>query len=190
MKLAAPHLDLSAGDLTNHMACRHLTTLNLAAAHGLLEQPPFRDPSLAAMQTRGLELEREYLETLRAQGLSISLPDEDDKIMGQERVLAAMQEGVDIIYQAFLTQGQWRGRADFLRKVSTPSQLGEWSYEIVDTKLARETRGSTILQLCLYSEMLSPLQGILPGYMHVVTPGSEDNEHGYRLADFLAYYSL
>jgi len=188
MKLVATHLDLSAGDLTNHMACRHLTTLNLAAAHGLLEQPPFRDPSLAALQARGLELEREYLETLRVQGLSISLPDEDDKITGQERVLAAMQEGVDIIYQAFLTEGQWKGRADFLRKVSTPSQLGAWSYEIIDTKLARETRGSTILQLCLYSEMLSPLQGLLPEYMHVVTPGSEDNEHSYRLADFLAYY--
>jgi uncharacterized protein len=31
--------------------------------------------------------------------------------------------------------------------VETPSALGVWSYEVIDTKLARETKGGTILQL-------------------------------------------
>jgi hypothetical protein len=35
------------------------------------------------------------------------------------------------------------------------------SYQPVDTKLAKETRGGTILQLALYSELLSHAQGLL-----------------------------
>ena len=46
---------------------------------------------------------------------------------------------------------------DVLRRVDVPSGLGAWSYEPVDTKLARETRAGTILQLCTYCEMLAAM---------------------------------
>jgi hypothetical protein len=38
-------------------------------------------------------------------------------------------------------------------RVDAPSALGGWSYQVADTKLARETRAGTILQLGLYSEL-------------------------------------
>ena len=41
----------------------------------------------------------------------------------------------------------------------------------MDTKLARETRAGTILQLGLYSAMLEAAQGARPEHFHVVTPG-------------------
>ena len=41
-----------------------------------------------------------------------------------------------------------------MRRVETPSALGPWSYEVIDTKLARETKGNTVLQLSLYSDLL------------------------------------
>ena len=56
----------------------------------------------------------------------------------------------------------WSGRADILRRVDVPSDLGDWSYEVIDTKLARETRGGTILQLALYSDLVCSVQGVLP----------------------------
>jgi hypothetical protein len=37
-----------------------------------------------------------------------------------------------------------------------------WSYEALDTKLARETRAGTILQLGLYSALLQAIQGTAP----------------------------
>jgi len=99
-----------------------------------------------------------------------------------------MQSGVDIIYQATLKLGEWSGRADFLKKVNKPSELWPWSYEVIDAKLAKQTRVGTIMQLCLYSEMVAALQGLMPEYMHVLTNGNHDNEFTYRLDDFLAYY--
>ena len=92
---------------------------------------------------------------------------------GLERTIAAMRDGADVIYQAALRSGRWHGRADFLRRVERPSRLGAWSYEVLDAKLARDTRAGTILQLCLYSHMLGEIQGDLPERMHVVMPGED-----------------
>src|SRR6202040_2006052 len=88
---------------------------------------------------------------------------------------------------AFL-QGAWSGRADILRRVETPSALGAWSYEVIDTKLARETKGATVLQLSLYSDLVSAVQRRMPEHMYVVTPGSGFEPECYRTADFSAYY--
>ena len=71
-----------------------------------------------------------------------------------------------------------------------PSDLGEWSYEVVDTKLARETRAGTILQLCVYTDLLARLQGAVPESMHVVKPGEGLPRETFRYADFHAYYRL
>ncbi len=43
-----------------------------------------------------------------------------------------MVQGADVIYKATLIQEPWAGRADFLIRVETPSELGAWSYEVVD----------------------------------------------------------
>src|SRR5205085_11840238 len=102
--------------------------------------------------------------------------------------IEAMRSGAAAIVQAKLEDGRWRGRADVLLRVNTPSELGNWSYEVVDTKLARETRGGTILQLCLYSELVGNLQGRMPDRTYVVTPGTNFQPQTFRLADYLAYY--
>src|SRR5262245_18395411 len=73
-------------------------------------------------------------------------------------------------------------------RVGTPSLLGDWSYEVVETKLAQEARVGTILQLCVYSELLGVLQGRAPEHMHVVTPGQLFQPETFRIEDFSAYY--
>jgi len=75
-----------------------------------------------------------------------------------------------------------------MRRVPRPSSLGEWSYEVVDTKLARETRAGTILQLCLYSDIVREIQDQLPEYMHVVSPGTGFEPETFRVHDYLSYY--
>ena len=66
--------------------------------------------------------------------------------------------------------------------------LGSWSYEVMDTKLSRETKGATVLQLSHYSELLATVQGRVPEHMYVVTPGTGFEPEVYRTAEFGAYY--
>lgn len=75
-----------------------------------------------------------------------------------------------------------------MRRVELPSELGSWSYEAVDAKLARETKAGAVLQLCLYSDMLGTAQGLAPEYMYVVAPWSEFEPQRYRFADYAAYF--
>jgi predicted RecB family nuclease len=82
------------------------------------------------------------------------------------------------------------GYADLLFKVNRPSDLGDWSYEVADTKLALTTRAGVVLQLCLYSDLLTTLQGTAPERMAVVKPGDPFSVEYFRVDDFLAYFTL
>jgi predicted RecB family nuclease len=151
--------------------------------------PKFFDPALEALWERGKQHELAYVDHLRAQGLScvvIEGVDVSDEAVAQ--TIAAMQAGVDVIVQGALRGGSWAGRADILQRVDTPSDLGNWSYEAADTKLARETKGGTVLQLCLYSELIGEVQGVLPVFASVIPPWTDFEPERYRLADFAAYY--
>ncbi len=183
-------LRLSATDVANHLACRHLTQLDRAVAEGQRKAPAWRDPGLALLQERGLRHEQAYIEHLRAEGLRVLALADDQGRAPVDRTVAAMQDGIDAIVQASLGRDQWTGRADVLLRVPQPSDLGSWSYEVVDTKLAQETRGGTVLQLCLYTDLVAAVQGRAPSLMHVVRPGPGFPRESFRYEDFAAYYRL
>ena len=186
----ASGLQLSASDLVGHLQCRHLTHLDFQALNGQLQRPHFHDPLLAILIERGERHEHDYLvrlanagyEVIQIEGVGVtqSLADQ---------TLEAMRRGPAIISQAALIQGAWSGRADVLRRIDVPSALGDWSYEVIDTKLARETKGGTVLQLSLYSDLLAQTQGTTPESMYVVTPGADGLiQQSYRTGAFAAYY--
>jgi uncharacterized protein len=81
----------------------------------------------------------------------------------------------------------WYGRADFLIRVDKPSELGAFSYEVVETKLARSTKARAIIQLCFYSDLLARIQGVVPDYMHVVLGGGARPEKFY-VQRYLAFF--
>jgi predicted RecB family nuclease len=189
MIIVGGQLHLSATDLAAHLNCRHLTSLELQVASGGLKRPHYYDPSLEALWQRGELHEAGYVQYLVDQGLRVL------RIEGKgvqpamvTETLAAMRSGVDVIVQAALQDGIWRGRADILQRVPTPSVLGNWSYEAIDTKLAQETKGATVLQLCLYSELVAVAQGKTPDQMHVVVPGTQFQPQTFRTAAYAAYY--
>lgn len=190
MKKSHTTLVLSASDLSNHAACAHRTQLDLAALSGRVIQPGFRFQMPEILQERGRLFEEQYLDKLKSEGHSVFQPIENASQSTVDQTIAAMHRGEDIIYQAALRNDRWQGRADFLRKVAKESDLGNWAYEVYDSKLAQETRTGTILQLCLYSELVASIQGVMPQYMHVITPEEGITKQSYRLDDFLAYYRL
>ncbi len=191
MKQTGSTLRLSATDLANHLACHHLSHLDLAVARGQRRPPDFYRPDVAILRERGTEHENAFLSHLERQGLRIARPGDDlDENVGFERTLSAMREGADVIVQATLLDGRWFGRADVLRRVPRPSRLGAWSYEVWDTKLARETKGGSVLQICLYSDLVGTIQGTLPEHMYIVPPRDDFKPDEYRVDDFMAYYRL
>ena len=154
---------------------------------------PFRGGHrIETIQRIGQEHEQAYIDHLRSHGLSVV---DLDNVKGSSdaptRTIEAMASGADVITQAGLVDGVWNGRADVLRKVDAPgttSNFGPWAYEVYDTKLSAETKGGTILQLCLYSDMLAKMQGSQPAYMYVVPPSEGYEAEAYRFDDFAAYY--
>jgi predicted RecB family nuclease len=187
MKQTPDALVRAPTDLSNYLSCRHLFALDLRAARGELTKPVRSDAFIEDLRERGLAHERAYLERLRSRGLSVAGAETPLTVA---TTVAAMREGVDAIYQGALAHGAWSGRADFLLRVDAPSNLGAWSYEACDAKLARETKAGTILQLCVYSYLLERIQGTRPVHMHVVAPGSDFTPETYRIDDYGAYFRL
>ena len=187
----------SATDLVGYLECQHLATLERASVWGHLTRPVREDKVLDRIAERGLRHEQRFLESLRDEGLTIvevrrdgELRYEERRIRGRDDTLAAMREGADVIFQAVLFDGCRFGYADFLRRVEQPSDLGDWSYEVWDTKLARHAKASAVLQLCLYSDMVSDLQGVQPEEMHLALGGVQRETVSFRVADYAAYYRL
>jgi uncharacterized protein len=189
MKLETGELRPSASDLAGYLDCHHLTELEKAAARGQMKRPAFWDPALEALWARGEAHEKDYVQHLANQGQAPTvIPGIDIDDQSVAATNAAMIAGAPIIVQAALRTGQWAGRADVLRRIERPSDLGEWSYVAIDAKLARETKGSTILQLSLYSDLLGNAQGLMPEHMYVVRPWTDFAPEEYRVDDFAAFY--
>ncbi|MGV1048175.1 MAG: TM0106 family RecB-like putative nuclease [Solirubrobacterales bacterium] len=191
MQLRDEQLILSATDLNNFLACPHLTTLDLAQAHGELEARPERGADAELLARKGDEFERRYLDSLKAEGRQVAeIPGGDGSeaalLDAVARTEGALSGGSEVIYQATFLRDGLRGHADFLFRVDRPSELGVFSYEVADTKLARRAKPYFILQLCFYSELLAAAQGAKPENIHVVL-GNEE-QRTFRLAEFSAYF--
>ena len=165
----------SASDLVHFLECEHLSALDKIDLVTPLPRTADDDGALV-FQARGYEHESLYLSKLSNTGMSIK---DLSEVRGSPSTKAtatldAMTTGADIIFQATLLSTNLLGHPDFLRKVNTPSRFGAFSYEVVDTKLARHPKPSFIIQLCFYSELLSELQGLRPRSMHVVLGDGSD----------------
>lgn len=191
MRAANERIELAATDLSNYLACKHLTALDLSCARGEVSPPSWSNPFTEVLRELGLEHEEAYLRHLKERGLNVvELQLNCDPNSAVERTVDAMKAGADVIYQASLRSEPWVGRADVLLRAPGESTLGNWLYEVVDCKLARETRAGTILQLTLYSECVREIQGCRPEQMHVLTPGIGFDPVSFRTADYQAYYRL
>lgn len=177
----------SASDLTNFLDCRHLTTLDLKNLETPLQKAD-DDAQTKLIQEKGYQHEERYLDLLRRAGrrvadLESETQDSDEAV---QATIDAMTQGFEIIYQACLRSAPFFGYADFLRRVERPSRLGSFSYEVVDTKLARSPRAKFIIQLCVYCRMIEKVQGAFPRSMHLVL--GDGTERNFRVAEFFHYY--
>ena len=192
MKIYNTKIFYSATDLVNFTQCEHRTTMDMINLETPMEKAPDSE-ELEFIQNRGYDHEHDYVKQLKGRAgtvVEISTKNCGRDIASLDRAAAetfeAMKKGVDIIYQAVLRNDCWYGYADFLRRVDRPSAMGEFSYEVMDTKLARTAKPAHIIQLCFYSDLLSHLQGIEPEMLCLVL--GDKREENFRYADFSKYY--
>ena len=151
------------------------------------DQIPGRDPGdgmMAMLQEKGGEHEKAVLDEFISQGLNVvDISSSPEK---EAATIEAMKAGVDVIFQACLGRGSFKGFADFLVKVPGSSNLGEYHYEVWDTKLSKTLKPYFTVQLCCYEDLLESVQG-RRSQDFVVVLGDGQRER-LRTDDYFYYY--
>src|SRR5262245_45414830 len=125
MRLQNQEIHTSATDLAKHVACRHLTGLDISAAKGVIKRIYRNDPAIAVLEERGRRHEIAYLSHLKEHGYDVMFDEaEFDDEKRVRRTIDAMKAGIGVIVQGGLNDGRWFGRADVLLRVDRPSDLG------------------------------------------------------------------
>lgn len=175
----------SATDLMRFMGCPHAAALDLAYMRGQGPEPREDSEDATLLQKQGDAHEAAHLARLKADGRRVVEVDRGDLTRDAEVTRGALANGPDVVFQGALLSGNWGGWSDFLERVETPSALGPFSYEVTDTKLKRRPHPKHVLQLVLYSDLLTEIQGVAPDYAHVQLGNGA--RVTMRLADYAAY---
>ncbi|PZQ23538.1 MAG: hypothetical protein DI569_03530 [Sphingopyxis macrogoltabida] len=187
MRMIDDALRLSASDLMRFKGCRHATTLDLRLIEAGDIAPCEDGEEAELLQKQGDAHELAFLDALKAQSINVvEIPKDGITLEESVRLTReAMAAGPDVIFQGALLGGAWGGYSDFLERVERPSDLGSWSYEVVDTKLKRKPDPKHILQLSLYSDLIADLQGVRPEAAHLQL--GDGTRFTVRLADVASY---
>jgi uncharacterized protein len=176
---------LSASDLMRFMSCTHASHLDLERLQGRGPEPARDSEDAALLQRYGDAHEAGHLETLRAGGDVVEIEKDQPFSQAVAATVTALRQGPATVFQGALEGGAWGGWSDFLERVDVPSDLGPYSYEVADTKLKRKPSPSHLLQLVLYSDLLTPLQGRSPENAHVLL--GDGTRASFRLAEYADY---
>lgn len=163
----------SPTDLANLSRCEWRAAQDLRAKRGEIAAPAqVADPQAALLGARGERHERATRDRYELlPGVDVVEIATGDMAAAAADTRRAMDAGAGVIYQAALVSrdGRRHGYADFLVRVETASDLGGWSYEPVDAKLAMTAKEHHWLQVAEYGDLLTDVQGCRPGRLHVIT---------------------
>ncbi len=185
MRYLDGNLLFSASDLMRFMGCAHSTTLDLMHLRGEGPDPRQDTEDAALLQKQGDMHEAAHLARLGSAGREIVEIKRGDLAANVKATREALTSGAEVIFQGALLSGNWGGWSDFLEKVGRPSKLGNFSYEVADTKLKRRPHPKHVLQLVLYSDLLMEVQGVAPDFAHIEL--GDGTRASLRLGDYSAY---
>jgi len=152
----------------------------------LAEQMDPDDALLVHLRKKGFAHEEAFVQSLQEAGADICAIEDDNPERMLDQTIKAMEGGRGVITQAYLALDRFAGKADFLVRVPGASRLGDYHYEVWDTKLSRKLKPYFAIQLCCYVEMLEAVQGCRPEHMAVVL--GDDTRRILKVANYLAYY--
>jgi len=156
--------------LKSFLNCRYtiFNELNEKALKLVRKEKGFSDLKLLE---RGNIHEEDYFKILKDKYAKI-INIKPLKLTQQEKfikTLESMKEGFDVIRGGYLVHEEWLGEFDFLIKVKDlKSNLGDYSYEVIDTKNSLKIKVDHVIQVAMYSYLLEQVQGVLPNNFHIV----------------------
>jgi uncharacterized protein len=186
MKINEQKILYSPSDLNNFISCKYHIKNDLVAKELSLKKKEI-SADIKLWRKYGDEHEAKYLKLLQENNKpNITI---DPKQSDQERFEAtkdAIKKGFKLIYKAFFVDKNFRGECDFLIRLEQKSDLGEYSYEVYDTKITKNLRSKHVLQITGYSFLLSKVQGSMPLKMHLID--GSNITHDYKVSEFIDYF--
>jgi len=186
MKITEQKILYSPSDLNNFISCKYHIKNDLVAKELNLKKKEIT-ADVKLWRKYGDEHEAKYLKLLQENNKpNITI---DPKQSDQERFEAtkdAIKKGFKLIYKAFFIDKDFRGECDFLIRLEKKSDLGEYSYEVYDTKITKNLRSKHVLQITGYSFLLSKVQGLMPLKMYLID--GSNKIHDYKVSEFIDYF--
>ena len=187
MKITKSRFLISPGDLNNFVACK-FTIKNEIKFHNKEISKSEEKVNDKLWKKMGIEHEKKYFQILKNKyKKSISIKSDLDEKNRFDETLRAMEKGYELIYHAYLIDGELRGEADFLIKCSTPSKFGDYSYEVYDTKITRNLRPRHLTQITAYSDMVGKIQKVLPDKMYLID--GSDEAHSFKTIEYIDLFN-
>lgn len=190
-KLETNQFVYSPSDLTLFMRSPFASWMDRLALTDKTLKKNEADPMLNLLAKKGIKHETDFLQALINQYGEKSVAQiTGDKKDAAQKTADAIKAGYSVIFQAYLERDSFKGYADFLIKKPGQSKLGDYYYEVWDSKLAKSTRPYFIVQLCCYNWMLEPHQDLLGDEIVVVL--GDKNADGTPHTDHIratAHYS-
>ena len=176
----------SPTDLNNFVSCKYHIKSDLLKDEFKLKKKE-KSANLKLRIENGNKHEQNYFELLKKENKkSITInPKQPDKEKFTETV-NALKKGYDLIYKAFLIDEDFRGEVDFLLKINNKSKLGNYSYEVYDTKVTKSLKPKHVLQITGYSFLLSKIQDIVPRHMYLIDGANKT--YTFKTSEFLDYF--
>ena len=188
MKVRKDQIFTSPSDLNNFVSCKYHAFNDLNEhKNGLKKKDPPEDMKLWIRY--GDEHEKKHLKVLQkkySNNITIDPTKSDDE--RYKNTIDAIKAGYDFIYKAYFIDNKFRGEADFIIKNNQKSELGDYSYEVYDTKITKNLKPKHVLQITAYSYLISKLTGVLPKFMHLIDGASEN--HTYKVREFIDYFNF
>ena len=187
MKVKNNKFFISPSDLNNFIACKY-TALNEIKFHNKEIKKSDDKVNDELWKKMGIDHEKKHYKLLKdkyKKNITIKSDlNENDRF---NETVSAIQKGHDLIYHAYLVDENFRGEADFLIKCDTPSDLGDFSYEVYDTKITRNLKPRHVTQITAYSDMLGKIQKLLPEKMYLID--GSDEKHTFKTIEYIDLFN-
>ena len=174
---------ISPSDLNNFIACKYTIKNNIRFLNKEIKKKE-ETVDQKIRKKFGNDHEEKYFQIFKKKYKSHRIINRDD---GEEKrakdTIDSMEKGLDFIYHAYFIENNFRGEADFLLKVDTPSKKWRYSYEVYDTKISRKIKTRHLQQIIAYSYFIESIQGSLPKKMYLIDGSSKT--HQFKPKEFI-----
>jgi predicted RecB family nuclease len=164
---------LTATDFYQFLQCPHWPYYERFATP---EERALKRPVTSAETRRfenGVAHEHDVINRLFVGQVIREVAADEDLESAFQKTLKLMEEGVPLIYQGTLVDGDWAGRPDLLERHEGESRFGNWFYVPVDVKSSHALEKYHKLQLTFYATLLERVQKRFPAEPAIINRDGE-----------------